>query len=60
MISVGQARLVRLPYLREKLGIPKIIKRDPSQMPAGAKKGFTEAVRECKKFAKLMRILLMK
>jgi YidC/Oxa1 family membrane protein insertase len=47
IISVAQSRFVRIGFIREKLGIPKMISWDKNTLPI-KEKGFRESIRECK------------
>jgi len=45
MISLCQARVVRLPACRKLLGIPELVKK-PAKQSEGPKKGFRQSIRE--------------
>ncbi len=47
VISVLQARLVRMNFIRAKLGIPKMTVWTKDKLPK-KEKGFRETLRECK------------
>ena len=47
LVSVTQARIIRLPAVRKTLGVPELIKWDTKKIP-GSNKPFRQSVRESK------------